>query len=128
MNFTEFKLNAQILSGVKELGYETATPIQEKAIPSILAGLDVVGTAQTGTGKTAAFALPLLQRLMDGPRGQLRGLILAPTRELAEQIRQSIDRLAIRTGLRCTAIYGGANLVKQYLILRRGVDIVIACP
>ena len=110
MNFTEFKLNAQILSGVKELGYETATPIQEKAIPSILAGLDVVGTAQTGTGKTAAFALPLLQRLMDGPRGQLRGLILAPTRELAEQIRQSIDRLAIRTGL------------------RRGVDIVIACP
>lgn len=128
MNFTEFKLNEQILSGVKELGYETATPIQEKAIPSILAGLDVVGTAQTGTGKTAAFALPLLQRLMNGPKGQLRGLILAPTRELAEQISQSINRLAIRTGLRCTAIYGGASLVKQYQILRRGVDMVIACP
>lgn len=128
MNFTEFKLSAPILSGVKELGYETATPIQEKAIPSILAGLDVIGTAQTGTGKTAAFALPLLQRLMSGPKGQLRGLVLAPTRELAEQICQSIDRLAIRTGLRCTAIYGGANLVKQYQILRRGVDIVVACP
>lgn len=128
MNFTEFKLNEEILAGVKGLGYETATPIQEKAIPPILAGLDVIGLAQTGTGKTAAFALPLLQRLMGGPKGQPRGLILAPTRELVEQIRQSIDTLGLKTGLRTTTIYGGVNFQKQLQALRRGVDIIIACP
>ena len=73
MNFTEFNLNAQILSGIQAEGYEVATPIQAKAIPAILDGRDVVGLAQTGTGKTAAFALPLLQHLMAGPKGQLRG-------------------------------------------------------
>ena len=84
VNFKEFNLNAQILSGIQAEGYETATPIQTKAIPAILQGQDIVGLAQTGTGKTAAFALPLLQRLLAGPKGQLRGLILAPTRELAD--------------------------------------------
>ncbi|TLY47891.1 MAG: DEAD/DEAH box helicase [Gammaproteobacteria bacterium] len=129
MNFTEFNLNAQILSGIQAEGYQTATPIQAKAIPAILQGQDVVGLAQTGTGKTAAFALPLLQHLMGGPKGQLRALILAPTRELADQICMSINKLGAKTGLRCATIYGGkVNYREQYRTLRGGIDIVVACP
>lgn len=129
MNFTKFNLNAQILSGIQTEGYQTATPIQAKAIPAILQGQDVVGLAQTGTGKTAAFALPLLQRLMGRPKGQLRGLILAPTRELADQICVSINKLGAKTGLRCATIYGGrVNYIEQYRTLRGGIDIVVACP
>lgn len=129
MNFTEFNLNTQILSGIQAEGYQIATPIQAKAIPIILQGQDVVGLAQTGTGKTAAFALPLLQRLMPGNKGQLRALILAPTRELADQICSSINKLGCKTGLRCATIYGGKiNYIEQYRILRGGTDIVVACP
>lgn len=129
MNFTEFKLNAQILSGIQAEGYQVATPIQEKAIPAIIQGHDVVGLAQTGTGKTAAFALPLLQRLMSDIKGQLRALVLAPTRELADQICFSINKLGCKTGLRCASIYGGKiNYIQQYRILRGGIDIVVACP
>lgn len=129
VNFTEFNLNAQILSGIQAEGYEVATPIQAKAIPAILGGQDVVGLAQTGTGKTAAFALPLLQHLMAGPKGQLRGLILAPTRELADQICVAINKLGAKTGLRCATIYGGTvNYREQYRTLRGGIDIVVACP
>ena len=130
VNFTEFNLNAQILSGIQAEGYETATPIQAKAIPAILQGQDVVGLAQTGTGKTAAFALPLLQRLMDGPKGRLRGLVLAPTRELADQICSAINALGAATNLRCATIYGGnvRNYAEQYRSLRGGIDIVVACP
>ena len=129
VNFTEFNLNAQILSGIQAEGYQTATPIQAKAIPAILEGQDVVGLAQTGTGKTAAFALPLLQHLMAGPKGQLRGLILAPTRELADQICVAINKLGYKTGLRCATIYGGkVNYFEQYRTLRGGIDIVVACP
>lgn len=129
VNFTEFNLNAQILSGIQAEGYQVATPIQEKALPAILQGQDVVGLAQTGTGKTAAFALPLLQRLMAGPKGQLRGLVLAPTRELADQICVSINKLGAKTGLRCATIYGGkVNYIEQYRTLRGGIDIVVACP
>lgn len=129
MNFSEFNLNSQILAGIQAEGYQIATPIQEKAIPPILQGRDVVGLAQTGTGKTAAFALPLLQHLMTGPKGQLRGLILVPTRELADQISTSINRLGCKTGLRSAAIYGGkGDYIKQYQTLRAGIDIVVACP
>lgn len=129
MNFTEFNLNNPILSGIQAEGYQDPTAIQAKAIPVILQGQDVVGLAQTGTGKTAAFALPLLQRLMDGPKGQLRGLILAPTRELVDQICVSIHKLGFKTGLRCATIYGGkVNYREQYRTLREGVDIVVACP
>ncbi|MDQ5899313.1 MAG: ATP-dependent helicase RhlE [Pseudomonadota bacterium] len=129
MNFTEFNLNSQILSGIQAEGYQVATPIQAKAIPAILQGQDVVGLAQTGTGKTAAFALPLLQHLMSGPKGQLRALILAPTRELADQICVSINKLGAKTGLRCATIYGGkVNYIEQYRTLRGGIDIVVACP
>lgn len=129
MNFIDFKLNNPILSGIQAEGYQNPTAIQAKAIPVILQGQDVVGLAQTGTGKTAAFALPLLQRLMDGPKGQLRGLILAPTRELADQIGVSINKLGVKTGLRCATIYGGkVNYREQYRTLRGGIDIVVACP
>lgn len=129
VNFTDFQLNAQILSGIKAEGYHVATPIQAKAIPPILHGQDVVGLAQTGTGKTAAFVLPLLQRLMSGTKGQLRALILAPTRELADQICFSIKKLGCKTGLNSATIYGGKiNYIEQYRILRGGTDIVVACP
>lgn len=129
MNFTDFKFNNPILSGIQAEGYQNPTAIQAKAIPVILQGQDVVGLAQTGTGKTAAFALPLLQRLMGGPKGQLRGLILAPTRELADQIAVSINKLGVKTGLRCATIYGGkVNYREQYRTLRGGIDIVVACP
>jgi ATP-dependent RNA helicase RhlE len=132
VNFTEFNLNTQILSNIQKEGYQTATPIQAKVIPTILQGHDVVGLAQTGTGKTAAFALPLLQRLLPGIQGQLRALILAPTRELADQIASSIANLGRKTGLRCATIYGGnshiRNYREQYQNLRGGIDIIVACP
>lgn len=129
MNFTEFNFNTPILTGIQSEGYQVATPIQAKAIPVILQGQDVVGLAQTGTGKTAAFTLPLLQRLMGGTTGQLRGLILTPTRELADQICVATNKLGAKTGLRCATIYGGkVNYTEQYRTLRGGIDIVVACP
>jgi ATP-dependent RNA helicase RhlE len=129
VKFTDFNFNAQIVSGIQAEGYQEPTAIQAKAIPVILQGQDVVGLAQTGTGKTAAFALPLLQHLMAGPKGQLRGLILAPTRELADQIGVAIRKLGAKTGLRCATIYGGKiNYREQYQTLRSGIDIVVACP
>jgi ATP-dependent RNA helicase RhlE len=128
VNFTNFELNPRILLGIAALGYKDATPIQTQAIPLILKGLDVIGLAQTGTGKTAAFVLPLLNRLMDGPKGRLRALIIVPTRELAEQIYETIQQLGQKTGLRSVTLYGGMSLMKQFQSLRRGVDIAIACP
>ena len=86
MKFAPFKFHSSITAGIKALGYTTPTPIQDQAIPPVLAGRDVMGLAQTGTGKTAAFVLPILERLLQGPRGRVRALIIAPTRELAEQI------------------------------------------
>src|SRR5919202_506627 len=97
------------MRGVEDVGYTTPTPIQSQAIPPVMQGRDVMGLAQTGTGKTAAFVLPILQRLLDGPRGHVRALILAPTRELAEQIHEAITALGKHTGLRSTAIYGGVS-------------------
>jgi ATP-dependent RNA helicase RhlE len=128
MNFDSFNLDLRIANRVKAAGYETPTPIQEKTIPVIMQGRDVLGLAQTGTGKTAAFALPILQKLLDGPRGTIRALILAPTRELAEQIYQNIDQLGKETGLTCAAVYGGVSMHFQLQKLRRGVDILVACP
>lgn len=128
VNFSQFKLDPRILLGVEALGYNDPTPIQAKAIPLILEGLDVIGLAQTGTGKTAAFTLPLLHKLMGDPRGQLHALIIVPTRELAEQIHVAIQQLGQKTGLRSVTLYGGVNIMKQFQTLRRGVDIAIACP
>jgi len=110
------------------MGYTTPTPIQEQAIPMVLAGRDVMGLAQTGTGKTAAFTLPILERLLAGKRRQLRALVVAPTRELAEQINDHITSLGKETGLTSIAVYGGVNIKTQIKALRRGVDILVACP
>lgn len=128
MNFSEFKIDPRLLLAVESLGYKNPTPIQSKAIPLILNRHDLIGLAQTGTGKTAAFTLPLLHQLMDGPRGRLRALIIVPTRELAEQINTNIRQLGKETGLRSVTLYGGVNISKQLQSLRRGIDIAIACP
>jgi ATP-dependent RNA helicase RhlE len=128
MSFTRFDFHAKITANIATCNYETPTPIQEKAIPAVLNGRDILGLAQTGTGKTAAFVLPILQRLLKGPRGRVRSLIVAPTRELAEQINSDITRLAHRTGLRSLAIYGGVGKAAQAGKLRAGVEIVVACP
>jgi len=116
------------MQGIRTSRYETATPIQEAAIPAALRGRDIIGTAQTGTGKTAAFVLPILNKLLDGPRGMPRALIVTPTRELAEQINQVVHALAAGTGLRSATIYGGVGADRQIKALRHGVEILVACP
>ena len=128
MSFTAFNLHPEITAGVAAAGYTVATPIQQQAIPPVLEGRDVMGLAQTGTGKTAAFALPILQRLLNGKRGTIRALIVAPTRELAEQIHESITALGQQTGLKSVTVYGGVNIKPQIQKLREGADIVVACP
>ena len=128
MGFTAFKLHPQIMAGVEALGYQTPTPIQIQAIPPVLQSHDVMGLAQTGTGKTAAFVLPILQRLLTGERGKVRALIIAPTRELAEQIHTSIEDLGRATKLRSMTIYGGVGIHPQIQKLREGREIVVACP
>ncbi len=128
MNFEQFSLDPRILAGVKQAGYEKATPIQERAMPIALQGQDVIGLAQTGTGKTAAFLLPILERLTSGSLRQTRALIIAPTRELAEQIHQSALQLSVKTQIRSVAIYGGVGKNPQVSALRRGTEIVVACP
>jgi len=128
VTFANFNLSPRLAAGVAALGYQTPTPIQQQAIPPILAGRDVMGLAQTGTGKTAAFALPILQRLEQGPRGRVRALVIAPTRELAEQINTAFAALGRQTRLRSIAIYGGVGMGAQLQALRAGAEIVVACP
>jgi ATP-dependent RNA helicase RhlE len=130
LSFEQFSFDRRIVAGVKSVGYDVPTPIQEQAIPIILRGRDVLGLAQTGTGKTAAFVLPIIQRLSQGqgPRGRVRALIIAPTRELAEQIHQEIVRLGRDTNVRSVTIYGGVSKGPQLAALRRGAEIVVACP
>jgi ATP-dependent RNA helicase RhlE len=128
LKFERFKFHSSIAAGIRALGYTVPTPIQEQAIPPVLEGRDVMGLAQTGTGKTAAFVLPILQRLLQGPRGRVRALIIAPTRELAEQIHVSIVTLGRDTKLRSVTVYGGVGVNPQIQKLRSGVEIVVACP
>ncbi len=128
MNFDSFNLHPRVAAGIRQVGYVSPTPIQKQAIPVVMQGRDVMGLAQTGTGKTAAFGLPILHRLMDGPRGHVRALILAPTRELAEQINDAISDMGRQTGLRSVTIYGGVNINPQIQKLRAGAEIVVACP
>ena len=128
MSFSALGLAPELLRAIEERGYETPTPVQQEAIPHGLEGRDVVGSAQTGTGKTAAFLLPILQRLSRGPRGKLRALVLTPTRELAEQVLQSALAYGRHTGLSAVAVYGGVGMEPQTRALRNGVDIVIATP
>jgi ATP-dependent RNA helicase RhlE len=128
MSFNLFKLHPKLAANINALGYKIPTPIQVQSIPPVLAGKDVMGLAQTGTGKTAAFVLPILERLLPGQRGKVRALIIAPTRELAEQTHVSIGELGRGTGLKSCTIYGGVGVNPQIQKLRAGVDIVVACP
>lgn len=128
MSFEKFGLNEKIIASVRAQGYTRPTPIQLQSIPSIMEGRDVMGLAQTGTGKTAAFVLPVLQRLMQGARGHVRALIIAPTRELAEQTHKATKELGSRTNLKSAAIYGGVSIDSQIKRLRDKVEIISACP
>jgi ATP-dependent RNA helicase RhlE len=128
VNFDQFNLDSRLLAGITRVGYDMPTPIQIAAIPPALAGQDLIGTAQTGTGKTAAFVLPILNRLLTGPRNVTRALIVTPTRELAEQIHDNIRMLGTGTRLRSATVYGGVGAAPQIQALRNGVEIVVACP
>lgn len=128
MNFNELNLHPHIQAGIKACGYQTPTLIQQQAIPVALTGRDLMGLAQTGTGKTAAFILPLLHQLLEGERGKVRALIIAPTRELAEQIHADIGKLGKSTGLKSVSVYGGVSKQGQLKAFRSGVDIIVACP
>ena len=131
MNFDDLGLMPSLLKAVKEKGYDVPSPIQEKAIPLILKGRDILASAQTGTGKTAGFTLPLLQKLSENePKGKrnIRALILTPTRELAAQIYDNVLEYSKHINLRSTVIFGGVNQRPQVATLRQGVDILIATP
>lgn len=128
MKFEEFNLDTRLVDGVQMAGFTEPTPIQEQAIPVALTGRDVLGLAQTGTGKTAAFALPILQRLTRGKLGKVRALVVAPTRELAEQIHQTFVTLGKKTRVRSVTVYGGVSKHRQAAALRRGAEVVVACP
>lgn len=128
MDFEAFKLNSSIAASIKAMGFVEPTPIQAQALPPVLEGKDVMGQAQTGTGKTAVFVLPILQRLLNRQRGPVRALIIAPTRELAEQINMAIIEMGRKTGIRSVTVYGGVGMEPQIRNLRNGTDIVVACP
>jgi len=128
VSFENFAFHPFIQAGISSAGYSSPTPIQAQTIQPVLDGRDVLGLAQTGTGKTAAFVLPILQRLLRGPRGRLRALILSPTRELAEQTHSVIKVLGRKTGLHSVSVYGGVSAGPQIKALRGGAEIVVACP
>jgi ATP-dependent RNA helicase RhlE len=128
MNFDTFNFHPSVMAGVRALGYITPTPIQVKAIPPIMEGRDLIGLAQTGTGKTAAFVLPILERLRKYSRSSVRALIISPTRELAEQTCEVINELGRHTGLQSLAVYGGLKMDQQIRALKNGAEIIVACP
>jgi ATP-dependent RNA helicase RhlE len=125
--FESLGLAPTLLDAIRDAGYRAPTPIQAQAIPLALKGRDLIGLAQTGTGKTAAFTLPIVQRLLGGPR-RLRALILTPTRELAAQVRESFEKYGRHSGLHVAEVFGGVALGPQETALRRGVDVVVATP
>jgi len=128
MPFSRLKLHADLLKGVHELGFARPTPIQAEAIPAAIEGRDVLACAQTGSGKTAAFLLPILHRLIDRPRRTTRALILTPTRELAAQILEDFNALAVHTPLTGASVYGGVAMGPQEHAFRSGVDVIVATP
>ncbi len=128
MDFKDFDLDPRLLAAIENEGFETPTPVQAEAIPLSLEGRDIIGTAQTGTGKTAAFVLPMLNRLLSGPRRLTRALIVTPTRELAQQVNDMIRQFSTGTKLRCATVYGGVNENPQVRALKSGTEIIAACP
>ncbi|HVQ25163.1 MAG TPA: DEAD/DEAH box helicase, partial [Planctomycetota bacterium] len=128
MPFTQLELHPDLLSGLKELGFVKPTPIQADAIPPGLAGRDVLACAMTGSGKTAAFLLPILHKLIGRPRGATRALVLTPTRELAAQILEDCNDLAQHTPVTAAAVFGGVGMGPQEHALRSGVDVIVATP
>jgi ATP-dependent RNA helicase RhlE len=128
MSFTELELKPELARTCAALGYTEPTPIQREAIPIVLSGSDLIGCAETGTGKTAAFLLPIIQRLAERPRPGTRVLIIAPTRELALQIETSYGQLAPKKSPRCVSVIGGASMHQQCEALRRGASVLIATP
>lgn len=128
VDFKSFSFNPLVQDGIDAAGYKNPTPIQAQAIPLVMNGGDLMGLAQTGTGKTAAFVLPILERLLSNKNRGVRALILAPTRELAEQINNVIKTLSQKTRLQSVTVYGGVAKYPQERALRRGAEIVVACP
>src|SRR4051812_48787750 len=128
MNFSQLGLSAAQLQACESLGYENPTPIQTKAIPIILTGQDLIGCAETGTGKTAAFLLPIIQRISERSRPGVRVLVLAPTRELALQIQQNYTELNGTKSNRSVVVMGGTNIKTQITQVRNGANVVIATP
>ena len=132
MQFTDLGLKAELLRAISEQGYDTPTPIQQKAIPAVMTGLDLMATAQTGTGKTAGFTLPILHRLASGPNTRTskrpRVLVLVPTRELAIQVEVSVQTYGKHLPINSVAVFGGVGINPQIAALRRGVDILVATP
>jgi len=126
--FNTLKLHPTLLQGIKELGFIRPTPVQADAIPPAMEGRDVLACAQTGSGKTAAFLLPILNKLLDKPRGTTRALVIAPTRELAAQILSDLNDLAVHTPITGASIYGGVGMGPQEHAFRSGVDVLIATP
>src|SRR5512136_1670088 len=126
-SFRDLPLSTEVLKGIKELGYEELFPIQAQAIKPLLEGKDVIGQAQTGTGKTAAFGVPMVERLNPEVR-RVQGLVLVPTRELAVQVADHISRFAKYTKLRVLPVYGGEPIERQVRALRNGVQIVVGTP
>ncbi|MBN1894332.1 DEAD/DEAH box helicase [bacterium] len=128
MGFKKFNLDARLLAATVRAGYSMPTPVQAVAIPAALAGHDIIGTAQTGTGKTAAFVLPILQKLLAGRHGKTRALILTPTRELAEQIHDAFRAFGSGIRIRSATVYGGVSPAPQIHALKNGFEILVACP
>jgi ATP-dependent RNA helicase RhlE len=126
--FAQLKLHPNLISGVKDLGFTRPTPIQTDAIPPAMEGRDLLATAATGSGKTAAFLLPILHQLMDGRRGSTRALVLTPTRELAAQIVEDLNDLAVHTPLTAAAVFGGVGMGPQEHAFRSGVDVIVGTP
>ena len=131
VDFASLGIAAPVLKAVKQLGYEQPSPVQAASIPILLAGKNLLGTAQTGTGKTAAFTLPLLQKLAKGQRAQanqVRALVLTPTRELAAQVAESVSTYGADLPLTSTVVFGGVKINPQMMRLRRGADVLVATP
>ena len=128
MPFSALRLHSDVLRGVRRLGFAKPTPIQEQTIPSVLEGRDVLASAMTGSGKTAAFALPIIHRLIDEPKGTTRALILTPTRELAAQIEEHTRELARHTRITAASVFGGVAMRPQEQAFKKGVDVMVATP